>query len=139
MNTSHNFDLSCQKHKYKQVDLARAWDCRPWLEILDTKFRANGEVPTDRQTAPKMSAGWDEIQKLAADLQRAQLGSSQQRLSERNCIEIVNKLVEMGLLADIIYTSDGKEYITSKHLQRLGWRQRSLQSIISNETRCMIL
>ena len=60
---------------------------------------------------------WDEIQRLAADLQRAQLSSSSQKLSERNCIEIVNKLVQTGLL-DIIYTSDGKEYITPKQLQR---------------------
>ena len=60
---------------------------------------------------------WDEIQRLAADLQRAQLTSSAQKLSERNCIEIVNKLVQTGLL-DIIYTSDGKEYITPKQLQR---------------------
>ena len=64
----------------------------------------------------KMS-DWDEIQRLAADLQRAQLSSSSQKLSERNCIEIVNKLVQTGLL-DIIYTSDGKEYITPKQLQR---------------------
>ena len=60
---------------------------------------------------------WDEIQRLAADLQRAQLSTSSQKLSERNCIEIVNKLVQTGLL-DIIYTSDGKEYITPKQLQR---------------------
>ena len=60
---------------------------------------------------------WDEIQRLAADLQRAQLSSSSQKLSESNCIEIVNKLVQTGLL-DIIYTSDGKEYITPKQLQR---------------------
>ena len=60
---------------------------------------------------------WDEIQRLAADLQRAQLSSSSQKLSERNCIEIVNKLVQTGML-DIIYTSDGKEYITPKQLQR---------------------
>ena len=35
----------------------------------------------------------------------------------RNCIEIVNKLVETGLL-NIVFTSDGKEYVTPKHLQR---------------------
>ncbi len=35
----------------------------------------------------------------------------------RNCIEIINKLVETGLL-NIIFTSDGKEYVTPKHLQR---------------------
>merc|ERR1712223_719149 len=64
----------------------------------------------------KMS-DWDEIQRLAADLQRAQLSSSSQKLSERNCIEIVDKLVQTGML-DIIYTSDGKEYITPKQLQR---------------------
>lgn len=42
-----------------------------------------------------MSDDWDEIRRLAADLQRAQLSGSIQRLSERNCIEIVTKLVKV--------------------------------------------
>lgn len=37
------------------------------------------------------------------------------RLSERNCIEIINKLVELNLL-EVIYTTDGKEYITPQYL-----------------------
>ena len=60
---------------------------------------------------------WDEIQKLAADLQRAQLSTGSLKLSERNCVEIVQKLVSLGLL-DIIYTTDGKEYLTHKQLQK---------------------
>lgn len=37
------------------------------------------------------------------------------RLSERNCIEIVTKLIELKLL-DVIFTTDGKEYLTSQQL-----------------------
>lgn len=37
------------------------------------------------------------------------------RLSERNCVQIVVKLVEHKLL-DVIYTTDGKEYLTPKQL-----------------------
>ncbi len=60
---------------------------------------------------------WDEIRRLAADLQRAQLSSSVQRLSERNCIEIVSRLVGTGLL-EVLHTADGKEYLTPQQLQR---------------------
>lgn len=39
------------------------------------------------------------------------------RLSERNCIEIVNKLVECKLL-DVVFTTDGKEYVTPQQVQK---------------------
>ena len=64
-----------------------------------------------------MAEDWDEIQRLAADLQRAQLGGAIQKLSEQNCIEIVNYLVNNGSLK-VIYTTDGKEYLTHKQLER---------------------
>ena len=64
-----------------------------------------------------MAEDWDEIQRLAADLQRAQLGGAVQKLSEQNCIEIVNYLVNNGSLK-VIYTTDGKEYLTHKQLER---------------------
>ena len=64
-----------------------------------------------------MAEDWDEIKKLAADLQRAQLGGTVQKLSERNCIEIVNNLINSGRLK-ILYTADGKEYLTHKQLAR---------------------
>ncbi|XP_053396897.1 E3 UFM1-protein ligase 1-like isoform X3 [Mercenaria mercenaria] len=60
-------------------------------------------------------ADWDEVKKLAADFQRVQLSSTKQKLSERNVIEIVTKLVEFGQL-EVIYTVDGKEYITPQEL-----------------------
>ncbi|KAK2154272.1 hypothetical protein LSH36_272g02036 [Paralvinella palmiformis] len=60
-------------------------------------------------------ADWEEIKRLAADFQRAQLSSTIQRLSERNCIEIVQKLVQLKLI-DVIYTLDGKEYLTHEEL-----------------------
>ncbi|XP_037951835.1 E3 UFM1-protein ligase 1 homolog [Teleopsis dalmanni] len=64
-----------------------------------------------------MSSDWEEIKRLAADFQKAQLTSTLQKLSERNCIEIVNLLLEKKLI-EVVYTSDGKEYITPQHLER---------------------
>lgn len=58
---------------------------------------------------------WDEVKRLAADFQKAQLSSTLQKLSERNCIEIVTKLIENKLL-DVIFTNDGKEYVTPQYL-----------------------
>ncbi|XP_077864650.1 E3 UFM1-protein ligase 1-like isoform X2 [Saccoglossus kowalevskii] len=60
---------------------------------------------------------WNEVKRLAADFQRAQLSSAAQRLSERNCIEIVNKLIEDKSL-EVIHTNDGKEYLTHAQLMR---------------------
>lgn len=42
------------------------------------------------------ASDWDEIKRLAADFQRAQLSSTAHKLSERNCIEVVNKLIGLG-------------------------------------------
>uniref|UniRef100_A0A8C4ZY16 E3 UFM1-protein ligase 1 n=1 Tax=Gadus morhua TaxID=8049 RepID=A0A8C4ZY16_GADMO len=58
-----------------------------------------------------MDDAWDEIRRLAADLQTAQFAQTVQRLSERNCIEIITKLVQEKRL-DVVHTLDGKEYIT---------------------------
>uniref|UniRef100_A0A1I7YS91 E3 UFM1-protein ligase 1 homolog n=2 Tax=Steinernema glaseri TaxID=37863 RepID=A0A1I7YS91_9BILA len=58
---------------------------------------------------------WADIKKLAADLQRVQLTEGAKKLSENNCIEVVHKLMSAKLL-DLIFTTDGKEYITKKHL-----------------------
>ncbi|XP_068151992.1 E3 UFM1-protein ligase 1 homolog [Drosophila tropicalis] len=64
-----------------------------------------------------MGSDWDEIKRLAADFQKAQLTSTLQQLSERNCVEIVALLLEKQLL-DVVFTNDGKEYITPDHLER---------------------
>ncbi len=42
---------------------------------------------------------------------------SPSRLSERNCIEIVQRLAEAKLV-DVIYTTDGKEYLTPQELSK---------------------
>ncbi|KAF5301590.1 hypothetical protein FQR65_LT08895 [Abscondita terminalis] len=60
-------------------------------------------------------ASWEEVKRLAADFQKVQLSSSTQRLSERNCIEIISWLIERKLI-DLIFTSDGKEYMTPSQL-----------------------
>ncbi|CAM4694534.1 unnamed protein product [Leuciscus chuanchicus] len=64
-----------------------------------------------------MAADWEEIRRLAADFQRAQFADSVQRLSERNCIEIVAKLVLEKKL-DVVHTLDGKEYVTPAQINR---------------------
>ncbi|XP_056422121.1 E3 UFM1-protein ligase 1 [Hyla sarda] len=64
-----------------------------------------------------MSADWEEIRRLAADFQRAQLSDTVQRLSERNCIEIVSKLIAEKHL-DVVHTLDGKEYITPSQISK---------------------
>lgn len=64
-----------------------------------------------------MAANWEEIRRLAADFQRAQFAETAQRLSERNCIEIVTKLIAQKQL-DVVYTLDGKEYITPAQIGR---------------------
>ncbi|XP_022625320.1 E3 UFM1-protein ligase 1 [Seriola dumerili] len=64
-----------------------------------------------------MAADWEEIRRLAADFQRAQFADTVQRLSERNCIEIIAKLVQEKKL-DVVHTLDGKEYITPAQISR---------------------
>ncbi|KAG1953551.1 E3 UFM1-protein ligase 1 [Pimephales promelas] len=64
-----------------------------------------------------MAADWEEIRRLAADFQRAQFADTVQRLSERNCIEIVAKLVLEKKL-DVVHTLDGKEYVTPAQISR---------------------
>lgn len=39
------------------------------------------------------------------------------RLGERNCVEIVAKLISSKLL-DVVFTTDGKEYVTPLHLTK---------------------
>ena len=39
------------------------------------------------------------------------------RLSERNCIEIINKLIDLGMI-NVLHSIDGKEFITHKHLEK---------------------
>lgn len=38
-------------------------------------------------------------------------------MSERNCIELINKLTNLGLI-NLYYSTDGKEFITHKHLEK---------------------
>jgi hypothetical protein len=64
-----------------------------------------------------MTTSWDEIKRLAADFQRVQLVESSYKLSERNCIEIISKLMELGML-NVIHSMDGKEYVTYKQIEK---------------------
>ena len=59
---------------------------------------------------------WAEIRRLQAALDEVQASSTSHKLSERNCIEVVSKLVEMGLVS-VLYTLDGKEYVVTSYLE----------------------
>ena len=68
-----------------------------------------------------MSATTDEddefdLEALQRELESVQAEVSVQKLSERNCIEIVNTLCELGEI-DLIYTQDGQEYLTHERLE----------------------
>nr|XP_028578839.1 E3 UFM1-protein ligase 1 [Podarcis muralis] len=64
-----------------------------------------------------MAATWEEILKLSQQFQSAQFAQATQRLSERNCIEIVSKLIAEKQL-EVVHTLDGKEYITPAQISR---------------------
>ncbi|NXU02593.1 UFL1 ligase, partial [Buphagus erythrorhynchus] len=64
-----------------------------------------------------MAAAWEEIRRLAADFQRAQFAEVAHRLSERNCIEIVTKLITEKQL-EVVHTLDGKEYVTPAQISK---------------------
>lgn len=62
-----------------------------------------------------MLIAMDEILELQQQLAAVQQTPSAQKLSERNCIELVMKLQSLKLI-DLIFTRSGKEYLTSSQL-----------------------
>ncbi|XP_061756366.1 E3 UFM1-protein ligase 1 isoform X1 [Nerophis ophidion] len=64
-----------------------------------------------------MTTDWEEIRRLAADFQRAQFADTVQRLSERDCVEIISRLIQDKKL-DVVHTLDGKEYVTPAQINR---------------------
>ena len=60
---------------------------------------------------------WEEVRKLAANFQLLQATAGSNKLSDRNCIELVTRLIRTGQI-DVVYTLDGKEYVTPKHLEK---------------------
>jgi len=58
----------------------------------------------------------DELLALQAELAKVQEAPSVFKLSEPNIVEIVGSLCEMGLL-EVLFTTNGKEYLTPKRLR----------------------
>eukprot|EP01132_Coremiostelium_polycephalum_P005250 gene5250-6533_t len=58
----------------------------------------------------------EELELLRKRLSSLQKEQSAQKLSERNCIEIIMKMIDLKMV-DIIYTLNGKEYVTPKQLE----------------------
>ncbi|KAL5230592.1 hypothetical protein ABZP36_029368 [Zizania latifolia] len=59
-----------------------------------------------------------ELLELQQQLEAAQSARSSVRLSERNVVELVQKLQERGIIDfELLHTTSGKEYITSDHLK----------------------
>ena len=57
----------------------------------------------------------DELLALQQELAQVQSAKAGFKLSEPNVVEVVQKLVELGLL-EVLYTTNGKEYVTPKRL-----------------------
>jgi hypothetical protein len=57
----------------------------------------------------------DELLALQQELAQVQSAKAGFKLSEPNVVEVVRKLAELGML-DVLYTSNGKEYVTPKRL-----------------------
>ncbi|EFN57486.1 hypothetical protein CHLNCDRAFT_143015 [Chlorella variabilis] len=87
---------------------------------------------------------------LLSGLQEAQQKKSKARLSERNVVELVNKLKQLGLLGDdLLYTSNGKEYVTRERVAaevraavraaggRIPLVRRSLEAQQAGERACL--
>ncbi|XP_050392394.1 E3 UFM1-protein ligase 1 [Patella vulgata] len=62
-------------------------------------------------------ADLEEVHRLQEKLRLVQLTATKQKLSERNVVEIVSKLVEFNLI-DVVYTCDGKEYLTHDEISK---------------------
>ncbi|KAM9978951.1 hypothetical protein ACTFIY_012695 [Dictyostelium cf. discoideum] len=58
----------------------------------------------------------EELEILRKKLYSIQREDNTQKLSERNCIEIIVKMIDLKMI-DIIHSLDGKEYITPKQLE----------------------
>ncbi|KAK5581338.1 hypothetical protein RB653_001370 [Dictyostelium firmibasis] len=58
----------------------------------------------------------EELEILRKKLYSIQKQDNSQKLSERNCIEIIVKMIDLKMI-DIIHSLDGKEYITPKQLE----------------------
>ena len=53
-----------------------------------------------------------------AELDAVQAEETKHKLSERNCVEILQTLMKSGVLQGLMYTLDGKEYLTPEQLKR---------------------
>ena len=59
-----------------------------------------------------------DLSALLSALQSTQQTKATSRLSERNVVDLVNKLKQLGLLGDdLLHTINGKEYITIDQLR----------------------
>ena len=59
----------------------------------------------------------DVVAQLMLELARVQQSSTANRLSERNCVELVAQLVEREYI-EVIHTCDGRDYVHPKQLER---------------------
>mmetsp|Transcript_28665 Transcript_28665/g.68377 ORF Transcript_28665/g.68377 Transcript_28665/m.68377 type:complete len:806 (-) Transcript_28665:90-2507(-) len=57
------------------------------------------------------------VEELLAGLQEAQQAKSAVKLSERNVVELVSRLKELGLVQDLLHTVNGKEFITRERVK----------------------
>ena len=69
------------------------------------------------QTKMAATTSMEDLQALRTIFMKVQESVTSHRLSDRNCIEIINKLTSLGLL-EVVYTTDGREYLTPQQIER---------------------
>ena len=85
--------------------------CTPIAETARADCEDERRVVERDDTQRRM----DELLALQQELANVQSAKAGFKLSEPNVVEVVQKMVEMGLL-EVLYTSNGKEYVTPKRL-----------------------
>lgn len=71
--------------------------------------------PAAMEYQEEQAVSMDEIRALQQELEKAQSSGSLNRLAERNCVQIVMKLMELKMI-DLLYTMDGKECVARRAL-----------------------
>lgn len=76
------------------------------------------------------------IDQLLSALQTTQQAKSTTRLSDRNVVELVNKLKQLGIIGDsLLHTLNGREYITTERLKTEV--KRALQQVGEHTWSCL--